>query len=112
MQISRTYDAPLRDTPPVRPGAVHRAVEAVFDLSRPSRGVLTASFGLSREELEQFLLITANLLRGGVVGNEVLEVRGQRRETSADARMADPMLRGAPSYRERGIARNRLDLRG
>lgn len=88
------------------------AVDSVFNLSQPSRGVLTAVFGLSPEELKQFLLITANLLKNGVAGAEVLDVRGQPRKTFVDARVAGPALRGAPPYRERPRTHSRLDLRG
>ena len=95
-----------------RPTAVARTPEAVkvagavdltLDLTRSSRNVLGAIFGLSTEGLQDFLKITSDLLKAGVVGREVVEVNGQPRETFTDARIADPALRDAPPYRGRSL---------
>jgi hypothetical protein len=92
--------------PGANPLAVADAVDLTLDLTRSSRNLIGAILGLDREELQDFLTITSNLIHAGVVGRETVEVDGRPRETHTDARMADPSLRGAPPYR-----RNRLDLR-
>lgn len=86
---------------------VARAVDLTLDLTRSSRNVLGAILGLNSDELQNFLAVTSELLKAGVVGREVVEVDGQPRETFIDARMADPTLRDAPPWRRE----NGLDLR-
>lgn len=86
--------------------AVAGAVDLAFDLTRSPRHVLGAIQGLDKDSLNDFLTITSNLLRAGIVGREILDVDGRPRETFTSARMADPALRGAPPYR-----RARLDVR-
>ncbi|MFP4501135.1 MAG: hypothetical protein ACLFTT_09060 [Candidatus Hydrogenedentota bacterium] len=93
--------------------AAYDAAALTFDLSQSARNLLGTVLGLGPDQLDDFLDISVDLLRAGVVGKETLEVNGQRRETFVAARMADPALRGAPPYRTRtATPAARLDLRG
>lgn len=89
-----------------------RSADVVLDLSRGSRDVLGAVLRLDREQLQEFLRITAELLRHGVVGVETLEVRDQPYKSFLPAHIADPVLRDAPLYRgqPRAGAAASLDL--
>jgi len=85
----------------VAPSSAIDAVDVVFQLSRGGRDVLGAVYALDKEQLQEFLRITADLLRQGVVGTEVLNVRGEPYVSYLPERVADPKLRDAPPWRDR-----------
>lgn len=98
--------------PDVVSGSAIEAVDVVLDLSRGSRNVLGSVFRLDKDQLQEFLRITAELLQQGIVGTETLEVRGEPYVSYLPDRIADPRLRDAPRYRDRrSIPTPFLDIR-
>jgi hypothetical protein len=89
-------------------GSVFGAVSSVFDLSGPRRSIFIDFKAFSREDQGEFLKITANLLKQGIVGNETVRVNGRPVTTDVTTRLGDERLRNAPAYRGPGGV---LDLR-
>lgn len=82
------------------------AVSSLFDLTGRRSSVFVDFRVLGKEEREEFLKITASLLKQGIVGNETVKVDGRPVTTDATTRLGDERLRRAPAYRGNG-----LDLR-
>ena len=100
MELSPLYT--MTAQPPQGAGcsgiAAIKAVDEVFDLSSGNRDIFDAITVLSPDERDEFLDTVASLLHQGVVGVEMLEVRGQPYQSFVETRIAAPELKGTRAY--------------
>lgn len=72
------------------PVAAARLTDVALDLGRSPGGAAELMNAVSGQPPGDFLTMLASLLKQGVVGSEILEVRGQRYTSFIDTRIAAP----------------------
>ena len=86
------------------PVAVFDKIQDVLDLSKQPRDTIGTLYQFRDGNVSEFLSMTAKLLSAGVAGYEVLDVNGSPQTTFVEARMADPLARGADYYPQDRLA--------
>lgn len=78
---------------------VYDKVDKFFNLGREGRADLSK---MNKKEKDEFLKMTADLIKKGVVGFEVLNVNGKPEKHFIETEIGDQRIKGAKLYKKKG----------